>query len=48
MLEEGEEEGRRIFILNNAQVSDMRKPVFRIPNTFKYIFNIEERLDVSG
>lgn len=48
MLEEGEEEGRRIFISNNAQVSDMRKPVFRIPNTFKYIFNIEERLDVSG
>lgn len=48
MLEGGEEEGRRIFILNNAKVSVMRKPVFRIPNTFKYIFNIEKRLDVSG
>lgn len=40
MLEEGEEEG--------AQVSAMRKPVLRIPNTFKCIFNIEKRLDVSG
>lgn len=48
MLEGGEEEDRRIFILNNAQVSNMRKPVFRIPNTFKYIFNIEKRLGVSG
>lgn len=47
MLKGGEEEDR-IFILNSAQVSDMKKPVFRIPNTFKYIFNIEKRLGVSG